>query len=71
MNNDINDRIPRIPQMKWGALFNWKLSDVEFKQIVDMPPFPRDGKFHTVDRFDGDIIVDGRLIRRSDVNKLT
>jgi len=71
MIRDINDSMPKIPNMKWGALFNWHLSDAEVKQLVRKPPFPKDHKFHTVDRLDGDIIIDGHLIRRSDESKLT
>lgn len=72
MSSDINKRMPKIPGFKWGALFNWKLEDAEINEVVRSPPFPEDGRLHTVNRVtDEDIIVDGRRIKRSDDSKLT
>ena len=73
---DVNDMMPKLPGMRWGALFNWNLSRAEINEMVRRPPFPEDAKWHLVQR-DNDvkdskeIIVDGHVVRRADDSKLT
>lgn len=76
MDIDVNDRMPKVPGMKWGALFNWRLEDAEVDSILKAPVFPEDGKWHSVlrdniNKENNDIVVDGHVIRRSDDHKLT
>jgi len=76
MVKDINKILPKLPGMKWGALFNWRLKDVEIDEMVRRPIFPSDSRWHMVQRDNSnkenkDIIVDGHIIRRSDDSKLT
>lgn len=68
--SDINDRIPD-PVLRWGAIFNWRLSDAEVKEIIRKPPFPSDGKLHTVNKYGEDLFIDGHFIGRIDISKLT
>lgn len=76
MDIDINKRMPKVPGMKWGAMFNWRLEDVEVDSILKAPIFPEDGKWHSVfrdnvNKENKEILVDGRVIRRVDRSKLT
>ena len=76
MVKDINKILPKFPGMKWAALFNWKLEDVEIDDMVKRPIFPSDSRWHTVlrdnyNKENKDIIVDGHIIRRSKDKMLT
>ena len=66
---DINDFMPKISNMKWGALMNKPPTS---KRIEDMDKiFPSNGKWHTVFDQKDEIIVDGKQIRKKDPNKWT
>ena len=43
---DINDVMPKIPHMKWGALMNKAPTNNKVKELNKI--FPHNGKWHTV-----------------------
>jgi len=43
---DINDIMPKIPSMKWGALMNRAPTSNKVKELNKI--FPHNGKWHTV-----------------------
>ena len=43
---DINDIMPKIPSMKWGALMNKPPTNNKVKELNQI--FPHNGKWHTV-----------------------
>ena len=43
---DINDVMPKIPSMKWGALMNRAPTNGKVKELNRI--FPHNGKWHTV-----------------------
>jgi len=43
---DINDVMPKIPSMKWGALMNKAPTSNKVKELNKI--FPHNGKWHTV-----------------------
>ena len=43
---DINEIMPKIPNMKWGALLNKKPSSEKIDDLNNL--FPHNGKWHTV-----------------------
>ena len=43
---DINEVMPKIPNMKWGALLNKKPSSKKVEELNNL--FPHNGKWHTV-----------------------
>ena len=43
---DINEVMPKIPQMKWGALMNKAPTNNSVKELDKI--FPHNGKWHTV-----------------------
>ena len=43
---DINDVMPKIPSMKWGALMNRAPTSGKVKELNRI--FPHNGKWHTV-----------------------
>ena len=43
---DINDIMPKIPSMKWGALMNKPPTNGKVKELNQI--FPHNGKWHTV-----------------------
>ncbi len=71
MPRDINDVLPRVPGMQWGAVMNWLPTNREAIEIVKRSPFPSDGRWHSAFRQGKDMIIDGKVIRQSDDSKLT
>ena len=43
---DINEVMPKIPQMKWGALMNRAPTNNSVKELDKI--FPHNGKWHTI-----------------------
>ena len=65
---DINDRLPRIPNMKWGALLNYIPSKAEINELINNSPFPEDGRWHSIlkdssDKSNNEKIIDGYVVR--------
>ena len=69
MVRDINDIMPKIKNMRWGALMN---NPPTSQRIQDMNSiFPHNGRWHTVFDVDNSVIVDGVDIRRNDPDRWT
>ena len=43
---DINDIMPKVPNMRWGALMNKPPTNKKFEEMNKI--FPDNGKWHTV-----------------------
>ena len=61
---DINDIMPKIPNMKWGALTNKYPTNKNVKELDKM--LPHDKKWHTVFDFDDQVYVDDVQIWKKD-----
>ena len=66
---DINDFMPKIPNMKWGALMNFPPTNQEIKELNRM--FPHNGKWHTVIQAENETLVDNVVIRRRTAESMT
>ncbi|MDA7940285.1 MAG: hypothetical protein MPJ05_07955 [Nitrosopumilus sp.] len=64
---DINDILPRIPDMKWGALMNRPPTHDRVDEMNRI--FPDNGRWHTVFEEGDQVVVDGRVIRKKDPSK--
>ena len=54
---DINAIMPKIPNMKWGALLNKFPTNEKVKLMNNA--FPHNGKWHTVFEEEDKVFVDG------------
>jgi len=61
---DINDIMPKVQNMRWGAPTNDKV--VEMNKI-----FPDNGRWHTVFEEQDQVTVDGKEIRKKNPDKWT
>lgn len=61
---DINDILPRIPNMRWGALTNRPPTNQRIREMNRL--FPHNGRWHTVFEDRDYVLVDGRPIRKAD-----
>ena len=61
---DINDLMPKIPDMRWGALTNMPPTNDKVKEMNRL--FPHDGRWHTVFEDDDHVFVDGVHVRKKD-----
>jgi len=61
---DINEMMPKIPNMKWGALTNKVPTNEKVREMNKM--FPPDGRWHTVFDEEEQIFVDGVRIWKKD-----
>ena len=43
---DINDVMPKVPNMKWGALLNKKPTNKKIEELNNL--LPHNGRWHTV-----------------------
>ncbi len=66
---DINDIMPKVPNMKWGALMNYVPSNPELKRLDKM--FPPNGKWHTIIEHEGDVSIDNVTIRKRSAQSMT
>jgi len=66
---DINEIMPKIPNMKWGALLNKFPTTDKVKQMNKI--FPNNGKWHTVFEEEEQVFVDGVRIWKKDTNAWT
>lgn len=66
---DINEIMPKIPSMRWGALLNKYPTDDKVKQMNKI--FPHNGKWHTVFEEEEQLFVDGVRIWKKDMNAWT
>ena len=66
---DINDIMPKIPNMRWGALMNQAPTNDKVEEMNKI--FPSNGKWHTVFEEKDSVTIDGKEIRKKDPNKWT
>ncbi len=66
---DINEVLPKIPNMRWGALTNTAPTNKKIKEMNEM--FPHDGRWHTVFEEPEQIFVDGIRISKKDPKSWT
>ena len=66
---DINEIMPKIPNMKWGALTNKYPTNSRIKAMDQL--FPDDGKWHTVFEEKDQFFIDGFRIGKKDPKSLT
>jgi hypothetical protein len=57
---DINEIMPKIPHMRWGALMNKTPTSKKVKEMNRI--FPHDGRWHTVFEEEEQVFVDGMRI---------
>lgn len=57
---DINDILPKIPNMRWGALMNKPPTHDKVRQMNRL--FPHNGKWHTVFEEKDKVYIDDKLI---------
>ena len=57
---DINDVLPKVPNMKWGALMNKAPTNDKVEELYKI--FPANGKWHTVFEETDHTYIDGNLI---------
>ncbi len=61
---DINDIMPKIPSMKWGALMNRAPTNGKVKELNRI--FPHNGKWHTVFEEKNHTYIDDKLVWKKD-----
>ena len=61
---DINDVLPKVPNMKWGALMNKAPTNDKVEELSKI--FPANGKWHTVFEETDHTYIDGCLLYTSD-----
>ena len=66
---DINEIMPKIPSMQWGALLNKYPTNDKVKQMNKI--FPHNGKWHTVFEEEEQVFVDGVRIWKKDMDAWT
>lgn len=66
---DINDIMPKVPNMKWGALMNKAPTNEKFEEMNKI--FPSNGKWHTVFEENDSVTIDGRQIWKKSSDKWT
>ena len=66
---DINEIMPKIPSMRWGALLNKYPTNDKVKQMNKI--FPHNGKWHTVFEEEEQVFVDGVRVWKKDMDSWT
>lgn len=66
---DINDIMPKILNLRWGALMNKAPTNEKVKEMNRI--FPDNGKWHTVYEEQDQITIDGKQIWKKDPKKWT
>jgi len=66
---DINEIMPKFPNMKWGALTNAYPTNDKIKEMDKL--FPHDGRWHTVFEEPEQVFVDGVRIWKKDADRLS
>lgn len=65
---DINDIMPKIPDMKWGALLNKHPTNKKIRELDRM--LPHDKRWHTVFDFQDHVYVDDIRVEKEDKKSL-
>lgn len=66
---DINEIMPKIPNMKWGALMNRPPTNDRVEQMNSI--FPANGRWHTVFEERDQIHIDGKRVWKKDPKSWT
>ena len=66
---DINDIMPKVENMQWGALMNRPPTSQRVQDMDRM--FPHNGRWHTVFDMDDSVVIDGVEIRTKDPDRWT
>jgi len=66
---DINDIMPKVPNMRWGALMNQSPTSDKVEEMNKI--FPDNGRWHTVFEEQDQVTVDGKEIRKKNPDKWT
>ena len=66
---DINDIMPKVPNMRWGALMNKAPTSDKVEEMNKI--FPSNGKWHTVFEEQDHVTVDGKEILKKNPDKWT
>jgi len=66
---DINEVMPRVPNMRWGALTNVKPTRGRLEEMRRI--FPDNGRWHTVLEGPESVTIDGRRVERRGAEALT
>lgn len=67
---DINDLMPKIPNMRWGALMNKPPESAA--QLRELDKFmPDDKKWHTIFEDSNEVIFDNKVIRKRTAESMT
>ena len=66
---DINEVMPKIPQMKWGALMNRAPTNNSVKELDKI--FPANGKWHTIFEEKDHTYIDGSIVWKKDKKSWT
>lgn len=61
--------MPKVPNMRWGALLNYTPNHAELKQLNRM--MPKDKKWHTIIQDKESIHFDNRTIRKRSADSMT
>jgi len=63
---DINEIMPKIPNMRWGALMNKSPTEEKIDHMDNI--FPHNGRWHTVFEEKDSVFVDGQRIWKKNPN---
>lgn len=66
---DINDYMPKIPGLRWGAVTNLKPTNTNLEMLNTM--MPHDKKWHTIFETPDFIHVDKVPIKKKDLDSMT
>ena len=66
---DINDILPKVDNMRWGALTNMPPTMHRIRYMDRM--FPDNGRWHTVFEDDSSVMIDGHEVRKQDPERWT
>ena len=66
---DINEIMPKLPSMRWGALLNKYPTSDKVKQMNKI--FPHNGKWHTIFEEEEQVFVDGVRVWKKDMDAWT
>ena len=65
----LNDMMPKIPNMRWGALTNTYPTNAKLNEMSKL--LPHDKKWHTLFEEQDQVHIDGVTIRRKNLGAMT
>ncbi len=65
----LNQLMPKVPNMKWGALTNAYPTNAKIKEINKM--IPHDKKCHSIFEEKYQVHIDGFTVRRKNLDSMT